>query len=109
MIINPDDFDPLIGALQPVDVQFSAWSASENSYVANMFEITIENANGSSIGSMMYTLDGYQPDPLMGDRDAEELGFIKFHPTGKKPTNEGTLKRIPKKLHENLSESRHPT
>ena len=51
---------------------------------------------------MVYVVGRYQPEPLMGDRDGEDLGFITFNPKGKKPTEEGTLKRIPQKLRENL-------
>ena len=49
-----------------------------------MFETTIENTNGASIGSVLYIMNGYPPEPLMGYRDAEELGFIMFNLTGKK-------------------------
>ena len=51
-----------------------------------MFETTIENTNGASIGSVLYIMNGYPPEPLMGYRDAEELGFIMFNLTGKKKT-----------------------
>lgn len=51
-----------------------------------MFETTIENTNGASIGSVLYIMNGYPPEPLMGYRDAEELGFIMFNLIGKKKT-----------------------
>ena len=49
-----------------------------------ILEKTIENANGAYIGSVLYIIHGYPPEPLMGYRDAEELGFIMFNLTGKK-------------------------
>ena len=102
-IISPDDFDPFMGTLQPTNVQFRAWGASENLHVVGIFETTIENANGTSLGSMVYVVVGYQPEHLMGDRDSEELVFTTFNTAEKKPTKEGTLNRIPQKLRENLN------
>ena len=79
-----------MGTLQPADIQFSAWDASKNLHVVGLFKTTVENANGASIGSMVYVVDWYQPEPLMGGRNSEELNFIIFN---------HTRKNQPKKTH----------
>ena len=91
-----------MGTLQPADIQLSTWGASENLHVVGLFKTTVENANGASIRSMVYVVDWYQHEPLMGGRNAEELNFVIFNHTRKNPTKEDTLKKITQKLHKNL-------
>ena len=91
-----------MGTTQPTDIQFRVWGASENLHVVGLFEATVENVNGVSILSMVYLVDWYLPESLMGGRDAEELNFIIFNHTGKKSSKEDTFKKITQKLHKNL-------
>ena len=52
-----------------------------------MVHTVIENAKGSKINSKVYVVDGFQPEPLLGDNDAEQLGFITFQQGRKEPKN----------------------
>ena len=79
-----------MGTPQPTDIQFRVWGASENPHMVGLFVTTVENVNGISILSMVYLVDWYLPESLMGGRDAEELDFIIFNHTGKKSTKDNT-------------------
>eukprot|EP00111_Clytia_hemisphaerica_P002018 TCONS_00005710-protein len=69
-----------------------------------MVHTVIENAKGSKINSKVYVVDGFQPEPLFGDNDAEHLGFITFKKEEKSPRTQDTsvIKRIPQLIRDNL-------
>ena len=101
-IISPKDYNVSMGSLQPPDVKLRAWGATDNLPVVGMLNTTIENINGARVESKVYVVDGHQPEPLLGDGDAEQLGFITFNPSGKKPLPDGKVNRIPQAIRENL-------
>jgi len=43
-----------------------------------MLEVELENAKGAKTSSKVYVVEGHEAEPLLGDKDAEELGFIIF-------------------------------
>ena len=63
---------------------------------------------GAKTSSKIYIVEGYQAEPLLGEKDAEELGFITFNKDGRVPTSEecGSIRAlqpsIPQKLRDNL-------
>ena len=73
-----------------------------------MLEVELENAKGAKTSSKVYVVEGHEAEPLLGDKDAEELGFIIFNREGREPTVEecATISRlesnIPQKLRDNL-------
>ena len=74
-----------------------------------MLEVELENAKGAKTSSKVYVVEGHEAEPLLGDKDAEELGFIIFNKEGREPTQEecSSISRlesnIPQKLRDNLS------
>ena len=76
-----------------------------------MVKTTIENTNGVMVNSEVYIVDGYKPEPLLGNRDAEQLGFIIFNPEGRKLDTEREIRRIPRTIRNSLKVKvdTHPT
>jgi hypothetical protein len=73
-----------------------------------MIRPIIETKRGAKTDSKIYIVEGYEAEPLLGDRDAEELGFITFNREGRGPNQEETSAikavgpSIPQKLRDNL-------
>ena len=71
-----------------------------------MVRSTIETEKGAKTTSHLYIVDGFHPEPLLGDQDAEDLGFITFNREGREPRPEeldsADIQRIAQKLRDNL-------
>ena len=49
-----------------------------------MMRTALEVERGTRTKSKVYIVDGYKPEGLQGDTDAEELGIITFNGDGRK-------------------------
>ena len=107
-IIPPEIYDTSMGPLKKPDINLRAWGCTENLEIKGMLEVELENSKGAKTSSKVYVVEGHEAEPLLGDKDAEELGFIIFNREGREPTVEecATISRlesnIPQKLRDNL-------
>ena len=98
-----------MGPLKKPDINLRAWGCTENLEIKGMLEVELENEKGAKTSSKVYVVEGYEAEPLLGDKDAEELGFIIFNREGREPTLEecASINRvesnIPQKLRDNLN------
>ena len=53
--------------------------------VKGMVMTNIQTMKGATIGTKIYIVDGFRPEPLLGDNDAQSLGFITFYIEGRDP------------------------
>ena len=100
-IVPPQHYNSSMGPIIPPDIKLRAWGATDVLNVIGMVHTTIENSKGMKVNSKIYIADGFQPEPLLGDTDAERLGFIIFNRDGTGPTSE-SVKRIPQLIRNNL-------
>lgn len=83
-----------MGKLQTTDDILTGYGDKALS-VAAKFWTTITTTKGASTDSWVYVVDGDRSlQPLLGDDDATELGFLTFHPDGREPTTEEKEIRI---------------
>ena len=57
-----------------------------------MIPTTITTKKGAQSQSNVYVVDGYHPEPLLGAKDAESLGFVTFNAKGRDPETLDTEK-----------------
>ena len=100
-IITPKHYSPTMGELQESDLNFRPWGGNNLLDVKGMIHTSIQNSKGAQVDSKVYVIDGFQPEPLLGDTDAEKLGIITFNKEGKEPADT-SIKRIPEMIRENL-------
>ena len=96
-----------MGPLKKPDINLRAWGCTDNLKIKGMVEVELGNMKGARTSSKVYVVEGHEAEPLLGDKDAEELGFITFNKEGRAPTpEECTVNRlepsIPQKLRSNL-------
>jgi hypothetical protein len=97
-----------MGDLQNPDIHLRAWGSTKNLQITGMIKATLETKRGAKTMSKIYVVEGYEAEPLLGDIDAEELGFIIFNKEGRVPTQKErmSIKRvescIPQKLRDYL-------
>ena len=116
-IIPPEDYRTSMGKVSKADTRLRAWGAKSNLNVKGMIKTTVSTLKGASTRSKVYVVSGYNAEPLLGEKDAEALGFIKFNKTGREPTEAEksqnvTIRQIPQKIRENLKvkvETSRPT
>ena len=106
-IIPPEIYDIKMGPLKKPDINLRAWGCTDNLKIKGMVEVELGNMKGARTSSKVYVVEGHEAEPLLGDKDAEELGFITFNKEGRAPTpEECTVNRlepsIPQKLRSNL-------
>ena len=106
-IIPPEIYDIKMGPLKKPDINLRAWGCTDNLNIQGMVEVELGNMKGARTSSKVYVVEGHEAEPLLGDKDAEELGFITFNKEGRAPTpEECTINRlepsIPQKLRSNL-------
>ena len=107
-ILPPEIYDPKMGELQKSDISLRAWGSTDNLKIAGMIRPILETKRGAKTRSKIYIVEGYEAEPLLGDLDAEELGFITFNREGRGPNHEETSAiramgpSIPQKLRNNL-------
>ena len=58
-----------------------------------MFETELETRRGARKKTKVFVVQGFRPEPLMGDQDAAALGFITFNPWGREATEEEKIRR----------------
>ena len=104
-IITPEHYSSSMGPLEEPDIILRAWGSSDNLNITGMVHTVLKNARGTKINSKVYVVDGFQPEPLLWDNDAEQLGFITFNKEGKSPRVQDTsaIKRIPQLIRDNLN------
>jgi hypothetical protein len=47
-----------------------------------MFKMTLTTSSGATKRTWVYVVAGARPEPLLEDRDAEDLGIISFNQEG---------------------------
>ena len=86
-IIPPQCYRPEMGRIQPADTNLRAWGNKDNLDVKGLIKTEIKTKQGARKMTKIYIVDGFRPEPLLGDKDAEYLGYITFHREGRKPTH----------------------
>ena len=61
--------------------------------VKGMFETELETRRGARRTTKVFVIQGFRPEPLLGDKNAAWLGFITFDPQGREATEEEKQKR----------------
>ena len=108
-ILPPDIYDPRMGEIHKPDISLRAWGSTDNLKITGMVLPVLETKRGAKTSSKIYIVEGYQAEPLLGDRDAEELGFITFNKDGRGPTTDECRSvkachpSIPQKLRDSLN------
>ena len=104
-IIPPSSYNPCMGQVKAADTNLRSWGSKSNLDVLGMISTTITTEKGASTMSKVYIVDGFHPEPLMGDTDAHNLGFITFNKDGKDPTTISSIEShcIPQKLRQSLN------
>ena len=111
-IIPPSSYKPQMGHVMAADTHLRAWGSKTKLDVKGMVSTTLTTEKGATSKSKVYIVDGFHPEPLMGDRDAQKLGFIVFNKEGRepKPTQPQSIKYssnenhcLPQKLRERLN------
>ena len=76
-----------MGKLQPSNIRLSGYGSTTPLTVAARFRATITTIKGASTTAWVYIVDSDKDiQPLLGDPEATELGFIVFRPEGREPS-----------------------
>ena len=75
-----------MGKVVAADTRLRAWGANSYLDVKGMFHTTLVTSRGATKQTKVYVVDGFRPEPLLGDSDAEALGIIQFSPEGREAT-----------------------
>ena len=104
-IVPPSAYTPAMGPVVAADTHLRSWGSKENLDVKGMVKSTIATQKGAKRETKIYIVDGFHPEPLLGDGDAESLGFISFNKEGRDPSPEeiDDVKRIAQKLRDSLN------
>ena len=104
-IIPPSSYRPEMGVVVAADTHLRAWGSKSNLDVKGMIKTTLRTKKGATTQTTIYIVDGYHPEPLLGDLDAEELGFIIFNKEGRDPHPDEAIQiqRIAQKLRDSLN------
>ena len=87
-IITPDHYDESMGKITESDTNLRAWGATELLDVKGMIRTQLVTEQGARKSSNIYIVDGFHPEPLLGAKDAEDLGFITINKEGRSPTTQ---------------------
>ena len=93
MIIPPDMYCPSMGKIQAADTILRSWGSKTPLDVKGMFETELETRRGARKKTKVFVVQGFRPEPLMGDQDAAALRFITFNPRGREFTEEEKIRR----------------
>ena len=108
-IIPPSHYSKAMGKLVTPDTRLRAWGSDKLLDVRGMVHAKLETEKGATAYTKVYVVNGHQPEPLLGDADAEALGFVIFNKEGREPTKEeqrATVNRnhcIPEKVRQGLN------
>ena len=103
----PSLYTKEMGDLVTSDTRLRAWGSDKLLDVIGMICTKLETEKGATAQTKVYVVNGYQPEPLLGD--AEALGFVIFKKEGREPTFEeqrATVNRnhcIPEKFRQGLN------
>ena len=92
-IIPPDMFRPSMGKIKAADTILRSWGSKIPLDVKGMFETELETRRGARRTTKVFVVQGFRPEPLLGDEDAAGLGFITFNPRGREATEEEKIMR----------------
>ena len=87
-IITPVMYHPKMGKVVAANCILRAWGSKATLDVKGMVKTEIRTKKGARRRSWVYIVGGHKPEPLLGDRDAEELGIVTFNPEGREPEQE---------------------
>ena len=93
-IIPPSHYNSKMGRLVTADTRLRAWGSDRLLDVRGMVHTKLETEKGATTNTKVYVVSGYQPEPLLGDADAEALGFVVFNRDGREPTQEEQTKTV---------------
>ena len=82
-IITPAQYRKSMGKVVAADTRLRAWGSKTYLDVKGMFLTRLTMDKGASTGAWVYVVDGYRPEALLGDKDAEDLGIFTFHKEGR--------------------------
>ena len=86
-IIPPKMYRRDMGEVVPARCHLRAWGSSKRLDTKGMFKTTVTATCGATKQTWVYVVGGTNPEPLLGAEDAEDLGIIKFNPTGSVATS----------------------
>ena len=107
-IIPPDMYSRKMGKLVPADCHLRAWGATAYLDTKGMVHTTLRTPRGAHTQTKVYIVAGTRPEPLLGAKDAEDLGIIQFNPQGRPPTDRTPEVRHIKCIAEKLRQSGVP-
>ena len=87
-IIPPDYYKKEMGEIIENDTNLRAWGASELLNVKGMIITQLTTEQGAKTTAKVYIVDGFHPEPLLGSKDATELGFLNINKCGRAPTED---------------------
>lgn len=87
-IIPPTCYQKQMGEIVENDTNLRAWGASELLNVKGMIITQLTTEQGAKTTSKVYIVDGFHPEPLLGSKDAADLGFLNINKKGRPPTEE---------------------
>lgn len=90
-----------MGPLEEADIILRAWGSPEDLNITGMVNTTIKNAKETIVNSKVYVVEGFKPEPLLGDKDVEHLGFVTFNKDGGAPPAT-PVRRIPHLVNQTL-------
>ena len=98
-IIPPELYREEMGEVVAAKCHLRAWGSDKYLDTKGMFQTTIKVAGGASKITWVYMVGGTNPEPLLGDEDAEDLGVISFHPEGRQEAEIRNIS-VPSRLRE---------
>ena len=78
-VIPPSNYSQGMGELRKSDTVFTAWGSNRPLDVKGMVNTQLITHKGATTNSKLYIVDGYQPEPILGRKDAEALGIVSFN------------------------------
>ena len=87
-IIPPSQYTTAMGEMVKADTKLRAWGSTTLLDVKGMIHTKLQTEKGATTNTKVYVVDGFRPEPLLGDKDAEDLGFVSFNKYGRDPTIE---------------------
>ena len=87
-IIPPSNYDKSMGEIIEHDEDLRAWGSTDLLNTKGMILMELSTKHGAKTTTQVYIVDGFHPEPLLGSRDAVELGFLSINKEGRQPTKE---------------------
>ena len=98
-----------MGKLQEADLRLVGYGSKTPLPVTAKFRTKITTPKGAFKETWIYVVDVDGIEPLMGDLDATDLGFLMFNPEGRDPTElEKTIRKVGIKGNVKLGEGAMP-